>query len=431
MTAAPAPLSSLAYQEALLRIARLPTDRAVTLDEALGWVTTIAGEALLVERVGVWLLTPDFTELRCLDLRQRSTGAHVKGIRLTSADYPDYFTELAHARALVAHDACEHPATRCFRDSYLNPLGITSMLDAPIFRAGALSGVVCHEHVGPLRRWNDDEVRFAASVADLAGQVVEHWEHRQAADALARQEQRMRQAETLEALGRMAGGVAHDFNNLLTTILGYGQIIAQRGRDRPEIADPAGKLVQVAERAADLTRQLMSFSRQQELILEPVMIDTVVQGMDQLLRPLIIGPYRLDLALGGPGKVHADTTHLVRAIINLVINARDAMPDGGPITIRTGERLVNVGEVVAVEGGSLTAGRWAVIAVSDQGCGMDSTVRSHLFEPFFTTKPRERGTGLGLSSVWSVVQSCHGRIQVESTLGKGTTMTILLPRIDQ
>ena len=242
-------------------------------------------------------------------------------------------------------------------------------------------------------------------------------------------EEQLRHAQKMEAVGRLAGGVAHDFNNLLLVIGMHCQILLD---DLPP-DDPRREEVEViaraGERAAALTRQLLAFSRRQ--VLDPRVLDlnAVVAGAEQMLRRLVEGPIsvvaRLDPALGA---IRADVGQLEQVLLNLAVNARDAMPSGGTLTLETTNVEV-AGSTRRVEQGVLPPGRYAVLRVSDTGIGMDAETRSHVFEPFFTTKPKGKGTGLGLSTVYGIVRQSDGYVAVESAPGRGTTFEIYLPRV--
>ncbi len=240
-------------------------------------------------------------------------------------------------------------------------------------------------------------------------------------------EDHLRQAAKLEALGRLAGGVAHDFNNLLTAIRGYGEILATEIVGQPEASDTLQHLLDVTTRAADVVRGLLDFSRKEKQRSEPVPINAMVSEVAGLLahsvdrRITVI----LDLDADEP-VVFGDRAQIQNAILNLAINARDAMPQGGDLTITTCHRDID-GEVLRANPHMETVGRYLEIRVADTGTGMDDHTRDHIFEPFFTTKPAGVGTGLGLSGVYGCVKSHRGGVEVQSEAGRGTTVAVLLP----
>ena len=236
-------------------------------------------------------------------------------------------------------------------------------------------------------------------------------------------------AQKMEAVGRLAGGVAHDFNNLLTAIIGYSTLAAERLEAGENPRDEVGEIHAAAERASALTNQLLAFSRKQ--ILRPALIDmnSIVTRAARLLERVIGEDVRVDVQLaGGIGSVRVDPSQLEQVIVNLAVNARDAMPKGGTLTIETGEVELGAPETpLEVE---LEPGSYVLLLVRDTGTGMDEATRSRIFEPFFTTKEPDRGTGLGLSTAYGVVTQSGGRIEVDSEPGKGTEFRILLPRVD-
>ena len=244
-------------------------------------------------------------------------------------------------------------------------------------------------------------------------------------------EQQLLQAQKMEAVGRLAGGVAHDFNNMLGVILGYGEAVARRLPLEDPLRDKVNQILRAAGRAADLTRQLLAFSRKQVLQPRALDLNEVVSGMEKMLRRLIGEDIELATRFGQKlGIVKADPGQIEQVLMNLVVNARDAIPDGGGnVTIETTN--VDFDRPVAYSQSQLPAGRYVMLAVSDDGTGMSRDTEAHIFEPFFTTKQAGKGTGLGLSTVYGIVKQSEGHIWVYSEFGKGTTFKIYLPRIDE
>ena len=237
------------------------------------------------------------------------------------------------------------------------------------------------------------------------------------------------QAQKMEAIGRLAGGVAHDFNNLLTVILGFSDVVLQ-GTDRvsPNYS-PVEQIKAAAERATALTRQLLAFSRKQ--VLQPRVLDlnAVVSGIEKMLRRLLGDDVQLVTVLAkNVPAVKADPTQLEQVIMNLAVNARDAMPEGGKLTIETAD--IELGEEYCREHVEITPGRHAMLAITDTGHGMDAATKARIFEPFFTTKESGKGTGLGLSTVFGIVKQSGGSVWVYSEVGHGTTFKIYLPRAE-
>ena len=242
-------------------------------------------------------------------------------------------------------------------------------------------------------------------------------------------EEQLRQSQKMQAVGRLAGGIAHDFSNLLSVIIGYSELLEERSS--PDLAGKyLNEIKTAAERAASLTRQLLAFSRQQVLNPKLINLSDIVRRVAQMLRPVLGDDIELILACAPSlGAVKGDVLQMEQVLMNLAVNARDAMPGGGKLIIET--RDVDLDESFASHGATYRSGPYVMLSVSDTGFGMDEETVAHIFEPFFTTKAPGQGTGLGLSMVHGCVQQSGGHIWIRSALGGGTIFKIFLPRVDE
>ena len=252
----------------------------------------------------------------------------------------------------------------------------------------------------------------------------------QAARMLHDREEQLRQAQKMEAIGRLAGGVAHDFNNLLTAIIGYADLISERldsSDPSSSIAREVAEIRNAADRASGLTRQLLAFSRKQFLNPTILNLNDTASGLLQML-PRVIGDHiRTTSQLSDSlARVKADPSQMEQVFLNLVLNARDAMPMGGQLTIRTANVDLDE-ELLGAESLSIPPGRYAMLSIGDTGTGMDAATRDRAFEPFFTTKPKGKGTGFGLATVYGIIDQSGGAIYLDTAPGRGTTVRIYLP----
>jgi two-component system, cell cycle sensor histidine kinase and response regulator CckA len=291
--------------------------------------------------------------------------------------------------------------------------GVTVVIPGAATPYGVLGAHDVHE-----RAFTRDDVHFLEAIAHILGTAVER----------NRTDRAFRQAQRLEAVGRLASGVAHDFNNMLTAITGYGEMVKATLADDDSRKGDVDEILKSANRAAGLTRQLLAFSRQQVLQPRMLMLNEIVSGMGKMLERLIGPDVRVITSLDTDlGLIKADPGQLEQVILNLCVNARDAMPDGGMLTIET--KNVELDRRETAELSMESPGSYVMLAVSDNGMGMDPETKARIFEPFFTTKPPEQGTGLGLATVYGIVKQSGGEIWVYSETGRGTTFKIFLPRI--
>jgi PAS domain S-box-containing protein len=239
-------------------------------------------------------------------------------------------------------------------------------------------------------------------------------------------EEQLRQSQKLEAIGRLAGGVAHDFNNILMSIMGAADLLLMQLAPDDTAREEATEIKQSVDRGAGLTRQLLAFSRRQATRPRLFALGDIVRGMDTMLRRLIGPEIEFEiLCAADPLQILADSGQVEQVVLNLVVNARDAMPEGGRVTVRVEE--IEIDETAALAFVEGKAGRYARLSVADTGTGIDEATRAKLFEPFFTTKEQGKGTGLGLSIVYGIVKQSGGYITVASEAGRGATFLIYFP----
>jgi signal transduction histidine kinase len=283
-----------------------------------------------------------------------------------------------------------------------------------------VAGVVCHEDTAP-RSWTADERAFATSVADMVSLQLEAAAR---GDAEARIEAfgvHLSEVNKMEAIGRLAAGAAHDFRNVLAVVLGCADMIARSAEATPAVRQSAGEILAAARRGTALTNELLSFGRDRPHAACVVNVADAVEAFAPMLRRALGRVHPLELRREAvASSVLVDPAQLERVVMNLALNARDAMPEGGPVVLTVGEARVEEGEV---------HGTYVVVEVSDTGAGMDEATQARIFEPFFTTKPEGKGSGVGLAVVYAIVDRCGGFIHVESTPGRGTRVRVYLPRV--
>jgi two-component system cell cycle sensor histidine kinase/response regulator CckA len=405
------PSAVLAHTTARLLLARLSVHAGTTFASVCARVTELSARSLGVERVGLWLFERGASSLRCVDQFTLSTGLHTVEGEIDAKSIPVYVAALEAHREIVAPDARRDPRTQELTQSYLTPKGITSMLDAPVFRDGDVVGVLCHEQVGRAREWSVADIGLAATGADVIAIAFEQTARLHAEKSLHESGVRALHAQKLEALGLVAAKVAHDFNNVLTIVQGSADILALR----TDAGDGLDDIRSALRLGRDLVKNLLAFVRPTQTTEAPMIdLGVVVAALVPAARRLAAGRIVIVDIARGEWRARLDSTDVERIVSNLVVNARNATTEGGEITLR-------------VRGDSTETPPSVILEVSDNGTGMDAATQSRMFDPFFTTRADAGGTGLGLSTVHGIVHATRGAVDVESEVGRGTTIRIRLP----
>jgi PAS domain S-box-containing protein len=406
------------YSERLAQLGRLAVD-ARDPQVLLGQVPAIAAEALKGDQALVFLLEPTRLEFRIASGDGAATGEAVGTVIANTPRTPPGFV-FAEGRPVVIADYREE---RRFDvpPAYLRA-GLVSALAVPLSDRGRVIGSLTVRSRKP-QHFGNDEVRFLESLSNLLATSLQR----------AQSEEALNHAQRLESVGQLTGGIAHDFNNLLTVIQGNLQVldelpvIAADAHAR-QLVDAAAR---AARRSAELTGKLLAFSRRQ--VLQPSAIDVpgLLESLAGMLRRTLDQRIRIEVDAGTScPPCLADPGQLEAALLNIAINARDAMPDGGTLRF-SGEVCRSLPIDVQHEPSSATAGHsdYVAIAIADSGTGMSEEIKERAFEPFFTTKPIGRGTGLGLSTVYGFAKQSHGAVAIASAPGAGTTVTLYIPRL--
>jgi two-component system cell cycle sensor histidine kinase/response regulator CckA len=414
----------LATQNAVARLLGEATDPAAvvpalvrTIGEGIGW-----------EAGGAWEADEATGALRCTDAWHAddpALEAFAKGLR--GREFPRgegmpgrvWASRAPERCADVAQDP-RHPTEGAAA------AGLHAAVAFPVIVDGDVRGVLAF-----LSRQDLPEDRaLLGMMAGIGSQVGQFVERKKSEAARTQLETILRQSQKMEAIGRLAGGVAHDFNNLITVILGFGQLAMESTGPNDPIREHLGEMEQAARRASALTRQLLAFSRKQVLDVRVLDVDQVARDMEKMLQRLLGADVRLEFVPGGgPVHVRADHGQVEQVLMNLVVNARDAMPGGGRILVETSRTELDA-TYLGKRAPECKPGPYAVLSVTDSGTGIPPEVLAHIFEPFFTTKEAGKGTGLGLATVYGIVRQSGGHVSVYSEPGHGATFKVFLPLVD-
>lgn len=404
--------------------------------------SAMLGERLGVDRAGYGLVDTT-AETILIDRDWTAPGVASLAGLLHFRDYGSYIEDLRRGMTVAFADARTDPRTRDNADA-LDAITARAVVNMPVTERGGLVGLLYLNH-GQVRHWTRDELDFVretgervrSAIARREAQIelkafaesLERQVEERAAELEAAREQ-LRQSQKLEAVGQLTGGLAHDFNNLLAAISGSLELMRRRGLDgqRTELERYIGVAQGAVKRAAALTHRLLAFSRRQTLEPKPLNANRLVSDMEELLRRTLGPQIALEVvAAVGLWNVHADPSQLENALLNLCINARDAMPEGGKLVIETANRWV---DARTAQERDMPMGQYVSLTVSDNGVGMAPEVVARAFDPFFTTKPIGMGTGLGLSMIYGFAKQSGGQVRIYSELGRGTSVSIYLPRHD-
>ena len=365
------------------------TDEAI-LHNAYKDISEQCASAFEADRVGIWLYNEGRTSMRCVDRYTVADDRHEFDVKATPGLARQHFKygvpEYVHAVEDVTKE-WEQPSPI---QSMQADLGIRALLQSHIWRNNEWIGHLAISIDGYTRCWTVEEKVVAEGLANILSRIISSHHGRKTERALEARESELRQVQKMEAIGQLTGGIAHDFNNLIFVVLGNLEAVQDIVPTQSRVATLVSQAIEAADRGATLTERLLAFSRKQTLNPQIIDLNALVNSMDDLLRRTIGEQIQLRVVRsGGLWKCEADKSQLETVILNLAINARDAMASGGKLTIELGNALLD--ETYAAAHAEVTAGHYAMIAISDTGCGMSPEVKQHIFEPFFTTKEIGQG----------------------------------------
>lgn len=416
-------------RQAMLEVSRAQMQLGIEPDTIIRIATEATTQALQVERASVWFYSTHRDAIHCTDLYERSTNTHSQGISLSVKDYPSYFAAIAADQLIVADDAQNFPATLEFTQSYLRPLGITSMLDAPIRRGAQTVAVLCHEHIGPLRPWSLDEQNFAASMADMISLTLELWEHKKTSEELQRHRDHLedlvavRTAELRSVnkeLEAFSYSVSHDLRAPLRAIDGFAAALQTSLADKFNAKDLADftRIRSAAQNMATLIEDLLCLSRMSRVEMNMGIVDISALAADSVRKHKEGDPQRkVDIRIADGLSARADPGLLAIAVDNLLSNA-------WKYTLKTPNPSVTMG--VEYQAGE------TVYFVRDNGAGFDPRYASKLFGPFQRLHGNDEfpGSGIGLATVARIINRHGGRIWAEGSVGEGATFYFTLAEND-
>lgn len=411
--------SSIHFDTARLRLARVTVAGGRSLRDALHDVAVIAAETLAVARVSIWRYLDDRQAIRCHFLHQPGRADVSDGAILQLRELPIYARMLGLRRVVPVNDVRGDALADEFREPYFEPLGITAMLDAPVYHGGDVVGIVCHEHLETARGWTADDAQFAAAVADTVARLDGEAQLVDVSGTLGTYRRQVESLRHIGALGRLAAGMAHDFANVLLVADARAESVRAHPAADAAIRTEAQAILDANARGHRLVHSLLRLARPSSVRPRVVDVAGVMETAVPMMRMAAGSQVQLDIeVVPGMARVLIDPAELERCLVNLALNARDAMAGGGRVRCR------------AYEAPATGAGAAPVVTieVNDDGHGMDADTLAQAFEPFFTTRG-DAGTGLGLAVVQQTIVMAGGVVEAESAPGRGTTIRIGLPAI--
>ena len=411
----------LALEPARVALGRVGVTASCSLQQAMSAAADIAAGALHIGRVSVWLYVDDRRAIRCDYLHQPGGPQVFAGAILRARDFPQYFSAIAVRRVVAVDDVDDDAIVEEFRAAYCTPLGISAMLDAPMYYGGEIAGIVCHEHMGTPRQWTSSECEFAAAMSETVTRLYSEAAALKAEHVLSSYQQNVERLGDLSNLGRLAAGMSHDFGSILTAIVSNASLLLETRANDVHVVSLASGILDATARAADLNSSLMALG--QDHMRKPSVIDprTLLERCQGVLRMAAGSRAELTISATDPVSwVFVDPSELERVLLNLVVNARDAMPSGGQVRVVLRESTPRRP--------SGQGGHFVSLEVTDTGTGMDGDTLKRMFDPFFTTKGAA-GTGLGMAIVQQIVVLSGGFVEVESVPGAGSTVRVFLPAI--
>ena len=415
---------------ALMRIVRDPAISSGKIEESIELIARLSNEALETFRTSLWLFEDREKILRCKGAYDSDNGLQSGGATMSIDDYPILIEALNSDRAIDASDAENDPRMMELTSGYLIPHEVTSALFAGIRAAGQLLGMVCIEHTGSMRQWTFDEIVFSGELADQVAHLVVARERRQAEKLRKSLQEKLEKAERMEALGVLAGGVAHDLNNMIGPLVGYPELILRKLPDDSPIRRQINTIARSAKDAADVIQDLLTLARRGRYEMAPICLNEVVNSYltsaayEDLTarRPEVIVNCQFDEQ---SGLIIGSTPHLGKVVMNLIVNAYDAMPDGGNLSVTTKQRkLTKLYSGYA----DIEPDEYICLRVKDSGVGIAIENIEKIFEPYYSKKKMgASGSGLGLSVVYGIVKDHKGYYDVFSEKGEGTEFVLYFP----